>query len=110
MFLVLKGLHFTLKLIGPRTRCRHGSVHPPQTSEVERLFDHCGQIQKETGIFAAGDLSKSTLLSLAQTASENLKDVNLCGVRHSEQRGGLLSPPSLKALLRMGLYTYLSVS
>ncbi|CAK9074459.1 unnamed protein product [Durusdinium trenchii] len=62
-----------------------------ETKEVERLFDHCGQLQKETGIFAAGDLSKSTLLSLAQTASENLKDVNLCGVRHSEQRGPVVT-------------------
>ena len=53
---------------------------------MEKLFTHCGQLQQETGIFAAGDLSKTPLRTLTQHASENLRDVNLCGVRHEEQR------------------------
>ena len=51
----------------------------------EELFQHCGQLQKETGIFAAGDLSRVTLKSLAQEAQENLKDVTFRGVK-AEQR------------------------
>lgn len=53
--------------------------------QVEELFQHCGQLQKETGIFAAGDLSRVTLKSLAQEAQENLKDVTFRGVK-AEQR------------------------
>jgi len=57
-----------------------------ETKTVEKLFTHCGQLQQETGIFAASDLSKTPLRTLTQHASENLRDVNLCGVRQEEQR------------------------
>lgn len=62
-----------------------------ETKKVERLFAHCGQLQKETGIFAAGDLSKTPLQNLARSASENLADVNLCGVHPEEHRGPVVA-------------------
>eukprot|EP00435_Cladocopium_sp_Y103_P073012 s37_g42.t1 len=62
-----------------------------ETKKVEKLFVHCGQLQKETGIFAAGDLSKTPLRTLAQAALENLADVNLCGVRQEEHRGPVVA-------------------
>ena len=50
-----------------------------EMTQVEELFKHCGQLQKDTGIFAAGDLSLN-LKSLAKEGEENLKDVSFSGV------------------------------
>ena len=76
---------------------------------MEKLFTHCGQLQQETGIFAAGDLSKTPLRTLTQHASENLRDVNLCGVRHEEQRDPVVAShavPGNAVMILMNLYEF----
>ncbi|CAJ1371269.1 unnamed protein product [Effrenium voratum] len=62
-----------------------------EAQRLEELFGHCGQLQKETGIFNAGDLSAASLAELTEASRQNLAQVRLPGVDAEAQRWPVLA-------------------
>mmetsp|Transcript_19848 Transcript_19848/g.45094 ORF Transcript_19848/g.45094 Transcript_19848/m.45094 type:complete len:349 (+) Transcript_19848:37-1083(+) len=58
---------------------------------VEDLFVKCGELQRSTGIWAAGDLASKTVAAMTNSSVRVMADVQLCGVIQEGHRWPVLA-------------------